>query len=1402
MLKSSPVRLLGHSLNWLARLTFMVSAVAAALIALAIIMLRYWLLPDIERYHDRITASLASAIGNPVTIGKIQADWQGLRPHLNFTDVRILDEQRQPALVLQSIDGSVAWMSLFSAELRLASLEIDKPELLIRRDAQGKFFIGGVLLSKSGDNHNLADWILHQSNMVMRNALIVWIDEQRNAPPLVLRQVNLRIDNLFTQHIFALRGIPPEELATPLDVRGEFYGDSFDNLAAWHGQLFTQLDYTDVTAWRPWLDLPSAFSRGRGALRGWLGIKEGRVAKVTADMDLRDMVTKLADDVPELVLPALRGRAAWQEISGGFEVSTRQLTMRLQNGIEFPPTDFYFRTVNASNKQYPVNPVASSPIASAPIANRQFANGQLRANLLQLESLASLAKFLPMEADLRTRLDVYAPRGKVTNLEAQWQSSPDKSASYKVKGHFENLAVNQVDKIPGFSGLSLDVDGSEASGKLSINSHQLTVNAPGVMREPLSFASLIGQAGWQREHGELTITVDNITVANADLAGKLYGAYHTLADTKGVLDLNINLTHADIRRAARYTPLVALNKAGNDWLNGALLAGHSEDFHLRIKGNLSDFPLDGSKDTLLEIGGHAQDAVLEFDKHWPRIENISGELLIRGNKLEVKSSSATMSGTRVQNTTVTLPNMLSKDLSLEIKGEAVAPSNSFLEFIQNSPVRGYTGGFTDGIRASGNAHLDLFARVPLLGSKPVQVSGTIKVQGNDIDLGEGVPLLRNTRGTLQFTESGMQASDVSAEILGGTASINVQTTADGAVHAALKGRSNVDVLRKVQLHPLLNYLHGSAAWDADINVVKKSAQIIINSNLQGLSSSLPQPFFKRADEIMRLHVEKNLLLIMPKRAVPGKACSAPCPPAENSFVEGQDVLSAQLGKLLSARLMRRNENGVMVIKRGVINFGGNSGTQDKSVEPKKVQELPSGKEGAPAELMAGNSNKTGVWVVGNVPVVSIQGWEGLTGGAEKASESADKPADESASPSASSVENPLAGSRKDSSRIAGYSAALPIVGINLHIEKLTGYGQSISALHIDAARRGDGLAAQLSSSTVNGEVVWEPHGYEKGSLFRAHLSNLHWPGDKSTVTSAESSVKAVQPEKVERAAIMSGLRPGNLPALDISVEDLQFKGKQFGHFELVGHPEGKDWRLRRVNISNPDTNLVGDGVWGSNTASQAQTQINLVMDISDAGKMLGRFGYPNTVQGGNGKLTANLSWAARPDEFSYAILNGTLQLDTDKGRFLKMNQGAGKLLSILSLQDLPKHISLGFTDVFSEGFQFDRISGSAVIKGGVIETQDFHIVGSSAKVNMKGTVDLKNETQNLSVRIFPSIGDSVSLIGLIAISPPVGIGLLLGNTLLGNPLDKIVAFEYKVSGTWNDPSVIRVGGFSDRSKKK
>ncbi|NCN22988.1 MAG: hypothetical protein GW921_02195, partial [Gallionella sp.] len=225
-----------------------------------------------------------------------------------------------------------------------------------------------------------------------------------------------------------------------------------------------------------------------------------------------------------------------------------------------------------------------------------------------------------------------------------------------------------------------------------IKSRNLTVDARTAMREPILLKTLTGQVKWLHEKGEWAFKLDNIAVANDDLAGNLYGGFQTQAGTLGLLDLTVSLTHGDLRRAARYTPLIALAKKDNDWLNDAMLSGHTEDFRLRLKGNLSDFPLDGTKDALFEISAHGEGAAVAFAKDWPTIENISGEFSIRGNKLEVYAPSATMLGARIHNLTIALPDMMSPDMPLEIKGEAEASNNVFLEFVQKSPVRGYING--------------------------------------------------------------------------------------------------------------------------------------------------------------------------------------------------------------------------------------------------------------------------------------------------------------------------------------------------------------------------------------------------------------------------------------------------------------------------------------------------------------------------------------------------------------------------------------------------------------------------------------------------------------------------------------------------------------------------------------
>lgn len=1288
MLNSLPIRLLWHSLNWLTRLTIVAAAVLAVLLGLTIVVLRYWVLPDIEQYHGEIESSLSRAIGNPVKIAHIEADWHGLRPRMRFDDVRILDERNEPALVLPQIDGSVSWLSLLGPELRLASLEVHRPELLIRRSASGRFYLSSLPLSKGGEGNDLADWLLRQSGMAVRDALIVWLDEQRDAPPLVLQQVNLRIENFFNHHKFAVHALPPPALATPLDVRGDFRGKSFDQLGEWHGQLFTRLDYTDVTAWRPWLDLPDEFSQGRGALRGWLDIEKGRIAGTTADMVLRNVVTRLAADVPAMELAELSGRAAWKMLEGGMEVSTRRLAMRLRNGVELQPTDFQFRHIAAGEGR--------------------AASVELRANQLQLETLASLANFMPLEASLRARLDAHAPRGRVDNLNLQWRDGQAKPDSFRIKGQFENLALRRSGVLPGFSGMSLDVDGSESEGRLNIRAHGVTVDAPEELREPLAFSSLTGQIGWSSRRGEWLVKADNVAFANDELAGNLYGSYQTKAGTKGLLDLTVALARGDVRYAARYTPLIALDREDSDWLAGAMLSGHTEDFRVRIKGNLSDFPLDGSeKDALLEIGGHARDVAFEFDKDWPRIEDIDGEFWIRGNRLEIKAPSATTLGARLQNVNVTMPDLAGTESLLELKGEAVGASEAFLRYIQQSPVRGYIDGFTDGMHAAGDGRLELSARIPLQGDSPVKLSGAVHVAANDIDLGGGAPLLRNTRGTLAFTESSLNAEGVTTEILGGPAYVDVRSGAGGVVHAGVKGHSNLDMLRKLNPHPLLNYLRGGAAWEADISVVKNSAELSVTSDLQGIASTLPHPFGKRADEALPLRMEKR------------------------NVTQGQDIITATLGKLVDIRLARREQNGTSVVERGMVSLG----------EPGKWPD------------------KEGVWLAGRLPRLSMEGWSGLAG----------------------------------AGGAPGHSARLPVAGGSLQVDRLTGYGQNITGLRMELAPRGDGLAAQVTSSALNGEVVWLPHGFNNDTKIGARLRNLQWSLDGDTL---QSSLHA--PVKGKPNGRESAPPSGRLPALEISIEKLQLNGKEIGRFDLVGYPEGRDWRLRRLNIVNPDGSLSGDGIWrsdqaGARSAGKGQTWVNLQLEISDAGKILARSGYPDTVRNGSGKLLAKLSWEGDPDEFNYATLGGSLDLNTGKGQFLKMDPGAGKLLSVLSLQALPKRIILDFTDVFSTGFQFDSINGTATIRAGVMETQDFRIDGSAAKVTMKGSVDLSRETQDLRVRVLPTLGDSVSLIGAFAAGPAVGIGSLIVNKVLGNPLDKLVSFEYNVSGNWSDPVVTKLG---------
>ena len=180
------------------------------------------------------------------------------------------------------------------------------------------------------------------------------------------------------------------------------------------------------------------------------------------------------------------------------------------------------------------------------------------------------------------------------------------------------------------------------------------------------------------------------------------------------------------------------------------------------------------------------------------------------------------------------------------------------------------------------------------------------------------------------------------------------------------------------------------------------------------------------------------------------------------------------------------------------------------------------------------------------------------------------------------------------------------------------------------------------------------------------------------------------------------------------------------------------------------------------------------------------------MKGGEGRLEGQLLWPGYPYEFTPSILSGRFRVEAAKGQFARIEPGAGKLLGLMSLQSIPRRVTFDFRDIFSEGFAFDRIAGEVKLARGILLVNDFEVAGPSAQVTMAGEISLPMETQHLTMRVVPEVGEGVAIAATVLGTPALGLTTLLAQKLLANPLGKAVAYEYLVTGSWDNPSVTRL----------
>jgi uncharacterized protein YhdP len=153
---------------------------------------------------------------------------------------------------------------------------------------------------------------------------------------------------------------------------------------------------------------------------------------------------------------------------------------------------------------------------------------------------------------------------------------------------------------------------------------------------------------------------------------------------------------------------------------------------------------------------------------------------------------------------------------------------------------------------------------------------------------------------------------------------------------------------------------------------------------------------------------------------------------------------------------------------------------------------------------------------------------------------------------------------------------------------------------------------------------------------------------------------------------------------------------------------------------------------------------------------------------------------------------GQFNVNIESGQFLKADPGLAKLLGVLSLQSLPRRLTLNFSDVFSEGFAFDFVRGDVKIQYGIAATNNLQMKGVSAAVLMDGHADLARETQSIRVVVVPELNAGTASLIATVINPAVGLGSFLAQYFLRRPLMEAATQQFQIDGTWTDPKITKV----------
>lgn len=368
----------------------------------------------------------------------------------------------------------------------------------------------------------------------------------------------------------------------------------------------------------------------------------------------------------------------------------------------------------------------------------------------------------------------------------------------------------------------------------------------------------------------------------------------------------------------------------------------------------------------------------------------------------------------------------------------------------------------------------------------------------------------------------------------------------------------------------------------------------------------------------------------------------------------------------------------------------------------------------------------------------------------------------------------LARGAQPASAAAPVESGLALRDVDVLAEQLLLIGGQFEQTRLQLRPGPRAVTVQLAGPALAGQLI-VPNA--DGGTIAGKLARVHWqalPKPDSGMVDAPSTDSETDPAKV--------------PALALEIEDLQFGKVKLGQTSLKTRPVANGLEVEQLQFRSPRQSIDVSGAW-TGTGAAARTQLSAKVHSEDMGSLVQNLGYGGQLRGGQGDVSFDAGWPGGPAQFTLAALEGQLTLQARNGQLLEVEPGAGRVLGLLSVAQLPRRLMLDFRDFFSKGLAFNQVEGKVQFGAGVARTDKMAIEGPAANIVIRGQADLRTQQFDQTIDVNPRSGNLLTVVGAVA-GGPVGAAVgAAANAVLSKPLGEIGAKTYKVTGPWKDPKV-------------